>query len=260
MPVEIDATGMVNHARVRNARSPAIERGLRIGAITGIVVHQTDADTAASSLNSYKRSNANGAHFLIEKDGTIYQTAAIYQRTNHVGPLKARCLTTGTCKPRDFPAGGEAPTPMHRIEMRKAPSDRYPSNMEAIGIEMVGRARMPVGFKPVGNEEKGVLEKMRGQQGIYDTPTAAQNQALSWLVSALEDSMQTPPVKSSVIPWSAEKTIRRQQARTGVFPHPHHEQDQHSHGRGTRFCGSGISGAGRRQAIPHCLRAEGRSH
>jgi N-acetyl-anhydromuramyl-L-alanine amidase AmpD len=86
---------MINHARVRNARSPEIERGRRTSAITGIVVHQTDADTSASSLNSYKRPKANGAHFLIDTDGTIYQTAAIYQRTNHVGPLKARCLAVG---------------------------------------------------------------------------------------------------------------------------------------------------------------------
>lgn len=95
MLVEIDANGMINHARVRNARSPEIERGRRTSAITGIVVHQTDADTSASSLNSYKRPKANGAHFLIDTDGTIYQTAAIYQRTNHVGPLKARCLAVG---------------------------------------------------------------------------------------------------------------------------------------------------------------------
>jgi N-acetyl-anhydromuramyl-L-alanine amidase AmpD len=192
MLVEIDVNGMVNHARVKNARSLAIERGRRTAAITGIVVHQTDADTAASSLNSYQRPNANGAHFLIETDGTIHQTAAIYQRTNHVGLLKARCLITGTCKLRDFPAK-VGPTEMHRIEMRKAPGDRYPSNMEAIGIEMVGRARLPVGFKPTAREAQWPSEKLRGQRGIYDAPTAAQNQALSWLVSALEDSMRIAP-------------------------------------------------------------------
>lgn len=156
MLVEIDANGMISHARVRNARSPEIERGRRTSAITGIVVHQTDADTSASSLNSYKRPKANGAHFLIDTDGTIYQTAAIYQRTNHVGPLKARCLAIGAAMPctlRDYAnAGVEG---MHRIEMRKPPSDRYPSNMEAIGIEMVGRATLPAGFKPIGNQQSG---------------------------------------------------------------------------------------------------------
>lgn len=79
---------------------------------------------------------------------------------------------------------------MHRIEMRKAPGDRYPSNMEAIGIEMVGRARLPASVKLLPNEEKWPLEKIRGKYGIFDTPTAAQNQSLLWLVRVLEDSMQ----------------------------------------------------------------------
>jgi len=188
MRVEIDEHGMISHARVRHARSPQIERGKRTGAITGIVVHQTDADTSASSLNSYKRPKANGAHFLIDKDGTIYQTAAIYQRTNHVGPLKARCLVTGRCEPRDFSKVGVEG--MHQIEMRKPPGERYPGNMEAIGIEMVGRATLPAGFKPAGKQIEWSLEKIRGEHGIFDEPTAAQNQALSWLVSVLVDSIR----------------------------------------------------------------------
>jgi len=210
MLVEIDEHGMISHARVRHARSPQIERGKRAGAITGIVVHQTDADTSASSLNSYKRPKANGAHFLIDKDGTIYQTAAIYQRTNHVGPLKARCLITGKCTPRDFPAKAGA-TAIHRIEMRKPPSDRYPSNMEAVGIELVGRARLPVGFKPIGEAAKWPLEKQRGEYGIFDTPTAAQNLSLSWLVKALEDSMQIS--SSEVFPHPAVSRKNPTEAR-----------------------------------------------
>lgn len=189
MRVEMDEHGMISHARVRHARSTRIERGRRTGAITGIVVHQTDADTSASSLNSYRQPGANGAHFLIDKDGTIYQTAAIYQRTNHVGKLQARCLVIPKCKMSDFPPR-VGPTEMHRIEMLKAPADRYPSNMEAIGIEMVGRARLPVGFKAVGDESKWPIEKVRGKYGIFETPTAAQNQSLSWLVGVLQASMQ----------------------------------------------------------------------
>lgn len=205
MLVEIDEHGMISHARVRHARSPQIERGKRVGAITGIVVHQTDADTSASSLNSYKQPKANGAHFLIDKDGTIYQTAAIYQRTNHVGPLKARCLIAGKCRPGDFKnVGAEG---MHRIEMRKPPGERYPGNMEAIGIEVVGRARMPVGFKPSGKELEWSLERIRGEHGIFDTPTAAQNQSLSWLVSVLADSIKIGPTEVFRHPVVSSKNI-----------------------------------------------------
>ncbi len=191
MLVEITKDGMLIHARVKNARSPAIERGKRTAAITGIVVHQTDANTAQSSLNSYKNPKANAAHFLIDKDGTIYQTAAIYQRTNHVGPLKARCLLVGKCKARDYE--GLKAKGVHRIEMMKAPGERYPSNMEAIGIEMVGRAELPKGFKPSSNEADLPPERLRGERGLYPAPTQAQNRSLTWLVEALQDSMQLSP-------------------------------------------------------------------
>lgn len=191
MLVEINKDGMLIHARVRNARSPAIERGKRTAAITGIVVHQTDASTARSSLNSYRNPKANGAHFLIDKDGTIYQTAAIYQRANHVGPLKARCLLVGKCTARDYRGAGV--NGMHRIEMMKAPGDRYPSNMEAIGIEMVGRAELPKGFQPPQRRKQLSPEGIRGEFGVYPTPTEAQNRALTWLVEALQDSMQLSP-------------------------------------------------------------------
>lgn len=189
MRVEIDEHGMISHARVRHARSTRIERGKRTVAITGIVVHQTDADTSASSLNSYRQPGANGAHFLIDKDGTIYQTAAIYQRTNHVGPLKARCLVIPTCKMSDFPPK-VGPAEMHRIEMLKAPADRYPSNMEAIGIEMVGRARLPASVRLLPTELTWPPEKVRAKYAVFETPTAAQNQSLSWLVRVLQNSMQ----------------------------------------------------------------------
>jgi hypothetical protein len=191
MQVEITKDGMLVHARVRNSRSPAIERGKRTAAITGIVVHQTDANTAQSSLNSYRNPKANGAHFLIDKDGTIYQTAAIYQRANHVGPLKARCLLVVKCKAKDYE--GLKAKGVHRIEMMKAPGERYPSNMEAIGIEMVGRAELPKGIKLSPREQNFSPEKLRGERGVYPTPTEAQNRSLTWLVEVLQFSMELAP-------------------------------------------------------------------
>ena len=219
MLVEIDEHGMISHARVRHARSLQIERGKRAGAITGIVVHQTDADTSASSLNSYKRPKANGAHFLIDKDGTIYQTAAIYQRTNHVGPLQARCLVIPTCTLSDFPEKVGA-TAMHRIEMRKAPADRYPSNMEAIGIEMVGRARLPEGFKPDSRQKRMSLERLRGDAGVFPTPTVAQNQALSWLVHVLQESMHLAASEVFRHPDVSRKNITEAQGANWTLPIP----------------------------------------
>lgn len=77
--------------------------------------------------------------------------------------------------------------------MMKAPGERYPSNMEAIGIEMVGRAELPKGFKPSSNEADLPPERLRGERGLYPAPTQAQNRSLTWLVEALQDSMQLSP-------------------------------------------------------------------
>src|ERR1035437_8490823 len=46
---------------------------------------------AQSALSSYNNPSANGTHFLIDKDGTIYQTASVFQQTWHVGKLRSRC-------------------------------------------------------------------------------------------------------------------------------------------------------------------------
>jgi N-acetyl-anhydromuramyl-L-alanine amidase AmpD len=98
----IDKNGLVTHTRIHAARQLTIERGdMKI--VRGIIVHQTGGSTAASSLESYKNPRANGAHFLIERDGTIYQTASLYKKTWHVGQLKARCLLEQRCTPVELP-------------------------------------------------------------------------------------------------------------------------------------------------------------
>ena len=56
--------------------------------------------------------------------------------------------------------------------MRKKTPDRYPSNMDSIGIEIVGRAF------PTGND-------IKADKKTYETVTAQQNASLKWLVQVL---------------------------------------------------------------------------
>lgn len=93
----IDRRGHVIDARVKQEPRPLLERG-DMPAVNGIIVHQTDASTASSSLNAYK-TRFIGAHFLIYKDGTIYQTASVTKRVSHVGALRARCVAMHSCAP-----------------------------------------------------------------------------------------------------------------------------------------------------------------
>lgn len=95
-----DADGMVVNPRVNKARRPLIERQ-KIKGVLGIIIHQTGGPTARSSLDSYSQADANGAHFWIDKDGSVYQTASLRKQTWQVGKLKARCLAESRCSPAD---------------------------------------------------------------------------------------------------------------------------------------------------------------
>lgn len=167
----IDSTGVVIDPRVRHAISPALERGdMKI--VHGIIVHQTNAPTSASTLNSYQQPKPNGAHFLIDRDGTIYQTASLYKKTAHIGQLKSRCIAQHTCTPTELKAlkGKKPGKPIGRIEAKKDWPNRYPSNGESIGIEIVGQA-LP----------KTVPE----DQQVFERLTKAQQASLQWLIQEL---------------------------------------------------------------------------
>jgi N-acetyl-anhydromuramyl-L-alanine amidase AmpD len=88
----INKDGMLIDNKVILRRFPTIEHGPLVG-VHAIVVHQTDAPTAQHTFNGYN-AGGNGAHFLIDKNGQIYQTASMHKRCYHVGRLiKSKCLT-----------------------------------------------------------------------------------------------------------------------------------------------------------------------
>src|SRR5262249_48567523 len=69
------SNGRLISSRVTDKITASIEKGT-LPRVNGIVVHQTGGATAQSALANYNR-GAEGAHFLIDKDGTIYQTARV---------------------------------------------------------------------------------------------------------------------------------------------------------------------------------------
>lgn len=175
----IDAAGLVRHPKVQLQISPMIERG-PMSQVNGIIVHQTGGATAQSALASYKLKGANGAHFLIDKDGTIYQTASVAKRTNHVGHLKSRCMAQMTCTPAELAAlkGKRAGKDIGRIEAAKAWPDRYPGNADAIGIEIVGQA-LP-------------LTEPDPDKRVYEPLTAAQQISFTFLLDGLRQALNVP--------------------------------------------------------------------
>ena len=175
--LQVDQKGHVIDPGVKLEIRPAIERA-PMKAVHGIVLHQTGGSTAASALNSYKNAGANGAHFLIDKDGTIYQTASLLRATNHVGALKSRCKQELSCTPAEQAAlkGKRDGKQTGRVEAAKPWPDRYPGNQETLGLEFVGASSPKPGSK-TGEE-------------IYEPVTAAQQEALNWLLPRLLEHFQ----------------------------------------------------------------------
>lgn len=196
--LHVDTQGYVVNARVQRAPRPLIERGI-LQRVNGIIVHQTGGGSGASTLNSYTMQNANGAHFLIDKDGTIHQTASLFRQTWHVGRLRARCLAEHRCSPTDLHTLKHfSPKTEHRMEMAKPTPQRYPSNEDSIGIEIVGAV--------VAGKSRNPAE-----QGVYETVNEQQNASLQWLIAELTSTFGVPmseifrhPVVSRKNPTEAE--------------------------------------------------------
>lgn len=174
----IDGEGMLISDRVEPRRFQSIEQG-DLRSVRALVIHQTDAPTAQHTFNGYL-SNGNGAHFLIEKDGRIYQTASLKKRCYHVGRyLRSKCLALDktTCDTAQIQSI-QALTwtlqirALDRHERTKGYPERYPMNADSLGIELVGKH----------------LDATRCE-GV----TAMQNQSLQWLVSELRGHLRLTP-------------------------------------------------------------------
>ena len=184
--LNIDDKGYVQHERVllkteagRETISPKIERE-EMPEVNGLVIHQTDSPTVSSTLNNYAKDKAYGAHFLIDKDGTIYQTASLNKTCDHVGKLKSRCAHEQTCSPGEtksnqkFNAKAE-----NEREIVKQAGVRYPSNKDSIGIELVGDS-----FPKGPNIDQKKVK--------FEIVTDAQNESLRWLVEQLKKEYRIP--------------------------------------------------------------------
>lgn len=166
----LDNDGMLIDDKISLKRYTSIEHG-NLTRVSAMVVHQTDAPTAQHTFNAYN-SGGNGAHFLIGKNGQIYQTASTLKRCYHVGRLiKSKCLTLdkNSCDSAAMAtilakSWSNQIKALDAHERQKAYPYRYPVNSDALGIEIVG--------KHVNDTQ-------------YEAVTPAQNEALQWLLAEL---------------------------------------------------------------------------
>lgn len=191
MLIVFDKEGWAADPRITIRKFPHLKVGL-LSVIRGIIVHQTAAPTAAATLSQYKNAGANGAHFLIDKDGSVSQTASILWKVQHVGPIKARCIVEHSCAPVDAAALVKLKAkPIGLRELRKSVPQRYPANKDGLGIEIVGAAL------PKGNSTYAPFEPVN----------KSQNTSLKWLVAQLRESFRVPLNEVFRHPQVSEKDI-----------------------------------------------------
>ena len=108
----VDKDGMLIDAKITLKRYTSIEHG-NLSAVKAVVVHQTDAPTAQHTFNGYN-AGGNGAHFLIAKNGDIYQTASeLIKQHGEDAPFHAADLPPRTIPHRKLdlsPPEGRADT------------------------------------------------------------------------------------------------------------------------------------------------------
>lgn len=140
----VGADGYLTDPGITRTEVPALERN-PMADVNAIVMHRTMGSTAAGTLSHWRdQDRPSGTHFLIDRDGTIHQTASLDNNTNHVGKIRSRGEVEGTLTPQQTEelaaarkAKGDDYTAVHQLESRRGYPDRYPTNGDSIGIEVV---------------------------------------------------------------------------------------------------------------------------
>jgi len=179
----------VNYADQSKQLKAVLEKGnLPKEQTKAIILHRTETSTL-QAINGFLM--GVGTHFLIDKDGTIYQCANLYQWTQHVGKIGSKHYDNNTCGEnykRKILAyyQGKIISQIHdnvRKEEEKnfAYPNRYPINNEAIGIGVVGKAtdikKLPINKK---------YPNITFYTATWDTPTQAQKDSIKNLVEILK--------------------------------------------------------------------------
>ena len=94
--------------------------------INGIILHRTDSSTVGSALYSASRQAA--AHLYVDRNGDVYQVISLLQQAPHVGRIRPRNEPNTPSTQRVFDQ-----------ERIKSYPDRFPFNIDSVGIEVVGR-------------------------------------------------------------------------------------------------------------------------
>ena len=150
LKTSVGQDGFMTDPGILHTPIPQIQHGA-MSRPNGIVLHRTESGSATSTLNAWRTGpGGTGAHFLIDKDGTIHQTIRVDRQAWHVGAIRSRGEMEGTIVPEDqreleHARAGQAEwragavRAVSRVETTRPYPERYPTNGDSLGIEIVAR-------------------------------------------------------------------------------------------------------------------------
>ena len=136
-PYYVDKDGFIQGVDIVKHEISNLGRGDLLGP-NAIILHRTASRGFTENVLNWWKNPQNtdnvGAHFVIDKDGTITQVVSLKKYANHVGRIRPRCAKDNTC-PASYANLGNAAK--HTEELKKEYPNRYPYNRDSIGIEVV---------------------------------------------------------------------------------------------------------------------------
>ncbi|EPT5087451.1 peptidoglycan recognition protein family protein [Salmonella enterica subsp. enterica] len=140
--IYVDPEGYVCNANIKKNKIDALGKHGSMGVINAIVLHRTAySDTAKKAFNGF--ATGTGSQFIIDKDGTIYQTASLFLYGDHIGLIRSKCYMEKTGTPEEIKE-------IYNLEKKKqyryihdseifckTYPNRYPYNGDCVGIEVV---------------------------------------------------------------------------------------------------------------------------
>lgn len=127
------------HSLIKNKRVEELEL-VDFKKVNAVVLHRTATRNLVGTLRGF-RNKKIGTHFLIGYDGKIYQTASVNKMCYHVGEIRSKDVEKQTATDEELEELkdiGWSPRKVHLHEIKKKYPDRYPHNVDAIGIEVMG--------------------------------------------------------------------------------------------------------------------------
>jgi N-acetyl-anhydromuramyl-L-alanine amidase AmpD len=127
---------------VEEQRIPQLETNGNLATVKGVILHRTATTDILNAAFNGAKSSGKGTHFYVDKDGKIYQAASLDKATVHVGKIKSKCIEESTtCTAVELQdaqaARAKGVLAEHNFEAKKAYPKRYPTNGDAVGIEVL---------------------------------------------------------------------------------------------------------------------------